>query len=206
MSPSFISQALVSIALVAGFTTAHVLPRQAAPNGTLAWAPCDATVAPLTVKDAQLGLQCANMSVPIVHDKPDGEKTQLSLMRLPARGKRIGNLFINPGGPGAPASTQLVSFSEGGLPVGAAIFQSFDIVAMDPRGVGRSSPTICNTTLANQPSEFDVLNVDQLKQNIAFNKAMGEACKANMGSLFDNMDTIAVAKDLELVRVGKCSP
>jgi pimeloyl-ACP methyl ester carboxylesterase len=122
---------------------------------------------------------------------------------MPAKGQRIGNLFINPGGPGAPASTQILNFATGGLPIGQAMANSFDIIAMDPRGVGMSTPSRCDTTIGNEPSEFEVTTDAGLQQQIDYSQKLGASCRALMGTLFDNMDTIAVAKDMELVRVGE---
>lgn len=143
------------------------------------------------------------MSVPILHDQPGGEQVQLSIVKMPAKGQRIGNLFINPGGPGAPASTQILNFATGGLPIGQAMANSFDIIAMDPRGVGMSTPSRCDTTIGNEPSEFEVTTDAGIQQQIDYNQKLGASCRALMGTLFDNMDTIAVAKDMELVRVGE---
>lgn len=170
--------------------------------GNLTFVPCATNEDPFTQQDGSLGFQCANMSVPIIHDQPTGEQTQLSLVKLPAKGKRIGNLFINPGGPGAPASTMIQQFGEGGLPVGQSLFDSFDIIAMDPRGVGRSAPSRCDTKIGNEPSEFEVTTEAGIQQQIDYNQRLGTSCKALMGNLYDNMDTIAVAKDMELVRLG----
>lgn len=207
-SKSFRSLQLYQIILVSLLTTLingrTIQRRQAAvAAGNITFSPCAVNTDPFVSEDATLGFQCANLSVPIVHDKPTGEQTQLSLVKLPAKGQRIGNLFINPGGPGAPASTQLVQFAEGALPVGQSLFSNFDIIAMDPRGVGRSTPSRCDATIANEPSEFEVTTEAGIQQQIDYNQRLGASCRELMGALFDNMDTIAVAKDLELVRVGQ---
>ncbi|KAJ4423931.1 hypothetical protein N0V82_001359 [Gnomoniopsis sp. IMI 355080] len=176
--------------------------QNAPPAGNVTFAPCDLNTDPFSPQDAAIGFLCANVSVPVIHDQPSGEQTQLSLVKLPAKGQRIGNLFINPGGPGAPASTMIQRFGEGALPVGQALFDNFDIIAMDPRGVGRSTPSRCDASIGNEPSEFDVTTETGVQQQIDYNQRFGASCKALMGSLFDNMDTIAVAKDMELVRAG----
>lgn len=194
---------LASLLLIVPSIHGHVVRRQTPPaTGNVTFVPCP-TVDPFLPQDAALGLQCANLSVPIVHDQPGGEQVQLSIVKMPAKGQRIGNLFINPGGPGAPASTQILNFATGGLPIGKAMADSFDIIAMDPRGVGMSTPSRCDTTIGNEPSEFEVTTEAGLQQQVDYNQKLGASCRALMGTLFDNMDTIAVAKDMELVRVGK---
>lgn len=61
-------------------------------------------------------------------------------MRIPARGERIGSLVINPGGPGGPAlfSAAAMALSPGAI----RLTDRFDIVGLDPRGVGASQPAI----------------------------------------------------------------
>src|SRR5688500_8409324 len=48
------------------------------------------------------GFECARVKVPLDHDAPDGEQISLAVIRLPAGdpARRIGSLFLNPGGPG----------------------------------------------------------------------------------------------------------
>ena len=53
---------------------------------------------------------------------------------------RIGSLVVDPGGPGGSAQ----DYAAGGSDVwGAALRDHFDIVGMDPRGVGASDPINC---------------------------------------------------------------
>src|SRR5579875_2796191 len=49
------------------------------------------------------GARCTTMPVPVDYNDPGGPKLQLALIRIPATGKRIGSLLVNPGGPGASA-------------------------------------------------------------------------------------------------------
>ncbi|KAG8156317.1 hypothetical protein KVR01_013769 [Diaporthe batatas] len=197
------SQCFVALCLLIPSIYGRVVQRQAPPAaGNVTFVPCPTTVDPFSPQDTALGLQCANLSVPIVHDQPGGEQVQLSIVKMPAKGQRIGNLFINPGGPGSPASTQILSFATGRLPMGKAMANSFDIIAMDPRGVGMSTPSRCDTAIGDEPSEFEVTTDAGLQQQIEYNQRLGASCKTLMGTLFDNMDTIAVAKDMELVRVA----
>ena len=57
-----------------------------------------------------------------------------------AQANRIGSLFVNFGGPGAESVDFLQAVGTGGL--FDALNQRFDVVAFDPRGVGRSEPAV----------------------------------------------------------------
>src|SRR5687767_13900677 len=81
-------------------------------------------------------VRCATARVPLDHDRPHGRKVALALAKRPATGaerRRIGTLFLNPGGPGDSGVEQV----RGDAPPGvAALNRRFDIVGFDPRGVG----------------------------------------------------------------------
>lgn len=55
--------------------------------------------------------------------------------------KKIGSLFFNSGGPEGEATPELEYTGGSGLFwFTDEIFESFDVVAMDPRGLGASTP------------------------------------------------------------------
>ena len=80
--------------------------------------------------------RCATLSVPVDYANPTGPQAQLALIKIPATGKRIGALLVNPGGPGASAVDALAALGVG--LAGSPITEHFDLVAFDPRGVGHS--------------------------------------------------------------------
>ena len=51
---------------------------------------------------ASEGDQCARLTVPLDYRRPSGPTIEISLLKVPASGSRIGSLVVNPGGPGAP--------------------------------------------------------------------------------------------------------
>ena len=71
--------------------------------GTDASARQPARSAALEWRDCGEGFQCATARVPRDYRRPTGAKISLDVVRLPAMDptKRIGSLFMNPGGPGA---------------------------------------------------------------------------------------------------------
>ena len=75
--------------------------------------------------------------------------------RIPAQ--RIGSLVINPGGPGE-AGTQLLGRDLGVLT--PTVKQRFDIVEMDPRGVGNSGGLHCSDPGTSGPASGTGAKVD----------------------------------------------
>lgn len=198
-------------------TAQALVPRQQAPSAptvqaanNITFGPCPTTGGPFAAVNSTIlaQLQCANLSVPIIHDADaaSGATIQLALVRLPAADpqQRVGNLFVNPGGPGSAASTLVARLASGALPLGAALRTAFDLVAMDPRGVGLSSPLRCDVGIGNEPTAgLDPATAEGLAALEDINRRLGESCRALSGSaLVDNMDTVAVARDMELVRVA----
>ena len=98
-------------------------PQKSPVAGTLKWTDCGDN-------------ECATLDVPLDYSKPDGETFEIGILRRPATDpdKRVGAIFVNPGGPGGSA-TDIASY----LPFSDEITSRFDIVGVDPRGVGRSS-------------------------------------------------------------------
>src|SRR6185369_3669334 len=110
------------------------------------WGSCERFVgATGTVPTAQ----CGTVSVPVDYHNPQGAQAQLAVIRIPASGDRIGVLVVNPGGPGASAVDTVASM--GASLADTDIARRFDLVGIDPRGVGHSTPELrCRTD-----AEFD---------------------------------------------------
>ena len=83
--------------------------------------------------------ECTRLTVPLDYADPDGKTIKLEVVRVPAarRAQRVGQLVVDPGGPGGSA----VEYATAGPNVfGNQLSRYFDIVGMDPRGVGESTP------------------------------------------------------------------
>ena len=83
--------------------------------------------------------QCSRLEVPLDYADPDGKVIELAVLRVPAkqRGKRVGQLVVNPGGPGGSGVDYAAS---GSFSFGEKLTRYFDIVGFDPRGVGEEHP------------------------------------------------------------------
>ena len=151
----------------------------------IAWASCG-------------GAQCATVAVPVDHAAPDGPTLDLFVRRLPATGERIGALFLNFGGPGAPAAGLIDRF-----PIPDHIRQRFDIVGMDPRGVGQSSPLDCGIDpqmlYSVDPTVEDAIDAQTL---IDVSRRYADDCDARKGTLLAHLGTRNVARDMDRIRAG----
>ncbi|MFE6282928.1 alpha/beta hydrolase [Streptomyces sp. NPDC057877] len=134
--------------------------------------------------------------MPLDYGEPGGETIKLALNRLPAgdQGRRIGALLTNPGGPGVSGLQYVYQTAPEQL--SAELRGRYDIVGLDPRGVGKSSPVRCmtNARLARlQRSGADPVKVAE---------AFAESCAEKSGRLLPFVGTDNAARDLDVVRAA----
>ncbi|MBJ7399941.1 alpha/beta hydrolase [Mycolicibacterium sp.] len=163
------------------------------------WGSCDRFITDAFLPTAE----CTDVPVPIDEADPAGAQAQLAVIRIPATGKRLGSLLMNPGGPGASAVDLVVSLSD--VLSDSPITEHFDLVGFDPRGVGYSTPELrCRTD-----AEFDAWRrepmVDYSKAGVAviegFNRTLAQQCLDQMGKPFlAGVGTASAAKDMDAVR------
>lgn len=146
---------------------------------------------------------CAMVSVPVNYANPAAAKAQLAVIKVPATGKRVGALLVNPGGPGGSGVD--LAASMGGKLADSAIGRHFDLVGFDPRGVGSSLPTLrCRTdaqwdAYRRDPmadySQAGVAHIEGLYRDYA------AECTQRMGKDFlANAGTASAARDMDIVR------
>jgi pimeloyl-ACP methyl ester carboxylesterase len=165
-----------------------------------------ATHVPLLAwKDCGDGFDCATARVPLDYDKSNGTTIELALIRLPATdpARRIGSLFVNPGGPGNSG----VEFVRAAArpTYSAGVRARFDIIGMDPRGVAASTPVRCFASdLERQQffADYNVLPIDRAELVAATDKVtdLARRCQARVGWLLPHLSTANVARDLDLLR------
>ena len=149
-------------------------------------------------------MQCTTARAPLDWDDPAAGEIELALIRQPATGSKLGSLLINPGGPGA-SGFQFVRDSVD-YATSERLQQRYDIVGLDPRGVGRSSAVSCY----DDPAFLDAFNYDIVPGDVGsdewiaavgeVNERFGEECLEHTGDLLGHVDTISAARDLDLVR------
>lgn len=150
-------------------------------------------------------LTCTRVTVPIDWSDPYGQTITLSLIRhSPPNGAALGSLFVNPGGPGQ-SGVALIR-DEFATAVDSRLAASFDIIGFDPRGVGESTPVKCT----KDASELDTFlygitpgargSATWLDAKKATAQKFVAGCQKYTGALLKHVDTLSVAKDLDVMR------
>ncbi len=150
------------------------------------------------------GVLCATAQVPLDYGRPRGQTIGVALAKVPATqpARRIGTLFLNPGGPGGSG----VDFVRG---VATTLYSDevrarFDLVGFDPRGVARSTPVRCFGTTeqalrATAPVPFPVTRAEE-RAWIAADRRISDACTRRAGAIIDHVSTANVVRDMDLLR------
>jgi pimeloyl-ACP methyl ester carboxylesterase len=153
------------------------------------WKPCP--------EDAKV--QCGTMWVPADWANPTGPTVMLTIARRPALdpAHRIGALLVNPGGPGGSA----VDFTfDAPTFFTEQLRDHFDIVGMDPRGVGRSTPVLCSQDLVDAKPSPLVGSEAEYDAMIDYNRRLAADCAARTGPVFPHIDTASVVRDVDTLR------
>jgi pimeloyl-ACP methyl ester carboxylesterase len=149
--------------------------------------------------------ECATVRLPLDYDRPHGATTGVAVLRIKAtdQAHKIGSLFLNPGGPGG-SGTQFAL--EAPQFLSDSLLRRFDIVGIDPRGIGSSDNVSC---FASPEDEAAVL----AKIDVAFpvgkaqeqtyeqgSREFGRACSTTGRPLSGAMSTAEDARDMDVIR------
>src|SRR4051812_10855067 len=158
--------------------------------------------------DAGDGYQQATAQVPYDYARPRGRTLGLHLVRLPATdpAHRIGSLFVNFGGPGAPAASVVRAGGRDLFP--PEVLARYDLVGVDLRGTGESRPVRC----FDDPAQLQALpyvtgpsfptTPAEKAEATAQAHRLAEACRARNGDLLDHVGTLPAARDLDVLRAA----
>lgn len=208
---TLLAAALVALLALSGCTTIRdaVRPRQQQPGPSASSAALPAVPQGLERFYGQKldwnecgKAQCAWMTVPQDYAEPSGATIRIAILRMPAtsRGKRIGALVVNPGGPGG-SGVDYAGAAD--FIVGQPVRARFDIVGFDPRGVGRSAPIDCLSDhqldgfLGFDPTPDTPAEEQAFADNA---KTFADRCRANAGPLLGHVSTVDAAKDMDVLR------
>jgi pimeloyl-ACP methyl ester carboxylesterase len=155
-----------------------------APRRTIALSECPLPKLPFAA-------QCGTLEVPENRAKPDGRRISLGIAVLPANtlNPRADPLFILAGGPG-----QAASFLGPFAALLTGVRKDRDIVLVDQRGTGRSSPLTCATFKPDGTAD-GTLDIDQAPKAAACASELAAA-----GVDARQYTTAAWVTDLDAVR------
>ena len=190
---------LVSVPLVVGLLGLGACSSEKAIStdirvDSIDWATCD------EFPDAE-NLECGVLAAPLDYSDLEGEKIDISLIRIPSTSKKPkGVVLSNPGGPGESGvdfvSSWSVEFVENlGL-------EEFDIVGFDPRGVGRSGGMSCLTDQQNDKFNYLDYTPDNDDEQALYDEwmAIEEPCTKKFGQAIRFYTTENTARDMDLIR------
>jgi pimeloyl-ACP methyl ester carboxylesterase len=176
-------------------TEARRVDRVPAPR--LAWRRCGDFFTP--------GAQCTTAELPLDYDDPDGATTTVALLKLPAQdpARRIGSLFVNPGGPGG-SGVELADVAP--LFLDQRVLDRFDVVGFDPRGTNLSDGVRCWPDADAQSADLAGLRpafpagIRQIRAAVASSQVFGRRCARAGRPLGASMSTAQVARDMDVLR------
>ncbi|MFB6614741.1 alpha/beta hydrolase [Streptomyces sp. NPDC056367] len=139
------------------------------------------------------GMQCTTLDVPLDHSGERPGHVRLALGRIPAAEPhhRLGSLVINYGGPGAPGIANLAADPTAFAELG----KRYDLVAFDPRGVGRSEPVSCGgaRSTGKETAETATAQLAALRAEI-------RRCELASGPVLPYIGTVNVSRDMDRIR------
>lgn len=160
-------------------------------NQSLTWGQCADENA------AQAGMECAAFLAPLDWADPDGQwAITVAMSRFPHTTGEGRILFVNPGGPGGSAQDYAQRFPREGL-------EAFDIVGLDPRGSGESTPVVCGD--GPQTDAFllsDATPDDEAERSVFQDAQAGfnRLCREHSGALLDHISSVQAVHDHDLAR------
>ncbi|EPS35130.1 hypothetical protein H072_11511 [Dactylellina haptotyla CBS 200.50] len=185
-----------SLILLSGVSTVLALPLNVRTLPTITWGAC--------ADGNYTRVQCGTMQVPIDYNNPNGPKTTLGMARLKSTSANppLGVLLMNPGGPGGVASG-VIKMAAGGsqdsvFPL--SLQAKYDIIGLDPRGVGLSTHVKCDPAVWN--ARVNQFPTTQAEYNalVAHTQAVGASCASLTGNLINFLSSMDVVKDIEVLR------
>ncbi|MFI6651845.1 alpha/beta hydrolase [Streptomyces sp. NPDC050529] len=146
--------------------------------------------------------RCTTVKVPLDYTKPDGDTIGIALIRKEARskGRRLGSMLFNFGGPGG-SGVSILPRAAGSY---GALNTRYDLVGFDPRGVAGSAGVRCRTDQEQEISYRKVdMTPDTAAEEAAFMKdgaGFGEGCERRSGKVLPFVGTTNAARDMDLIR------
>ncbi|MGA4844995.1 alpha/beta fold hydrolase [Streptomyces sp. G5(2025)] len=145
------------------------------------------------------GARCADITVPLDYSDPGGRTLTVAVSRLRATdpAHRVGAMLLNNGGPAAPGLA---------MPPGMAEFMGktagkFDLIGMDPRFVGRSTPLDCGWDVGSMIFSAG-RDRSGFERSVSRGRDLAERCRRTNGDVLPYVTTRNTARDMDVVRAA----
>ena len=184
--------------LVAVMAATVVVPGVASAAPAVRWAACPADV-------ALPGLECGSVEVPLDYRKPEGRKIDVRISRLAGKNpaKRRGIMLTNPGGPSEGLTFPFV-LKAAGLP--QDVLDAYDVIGVDPRGIGYSTPATCDLTdeqmYAGSVPPYAVTPADVRARAEETRKIAQQCLASSTADTLPHNTTANIARDLDRIRAA----
>jgi pimeloyl-ACP methyl ester carboxylesterase len=192
LSARCVALTAAAAAVAATLTAGPAAAGRSGDVGDISWRPCP----------EQPAVSCGTLTLPVDWSNPAGATFELAVSRRPAAdpARRVGALFVNPGGPGGSG----IDFTFAAASVfRPELLQRFDIIGVDPRGVARSHPVVCSAEVLSRPGDTPLpRSQTEYAGLVAFNRQLAADCRSHTGPLYDHVDSVSVARDLDAVRAA----
>ncbi|MEU0566085.1 alpha/beta fold hydrolase [Nonomuraea sp. NPDC005983] len=179
------------------------------------WKSCpdypDEVIRSLRVKQEQIPafrtqmkrLECGTVSVPLNHRDPAGRTIDIAVTRLAAtdEANRLGAIAVLPGGPGNSGYLDPVLRAALRNEEMAGLNERYDIIGLDPRGVGYSTKVACEPG-PRGPDRPGTLTKESARKIYDAQVAANQKCANSDPAFLGQLTTENVAKDLDLVRTA----
>jgi pimeloyl-ACP methyl ester carboxylesterase len=187
------------IAAVGGLvaTVAVAAPAPAATPETIDWHAC--TLGPDDTEGQALdaaGVDCADVRVPLDYTRPRGRTITVAIARskAPDAAHRIGAMIINLGGPASPVLS-VVPLARAAMGEAGA---RFDLIGMDPRFSGRSTPIDCHWPADWLPRSAGA-DRQSFEKMVALNRDLAGRCTDDR---LRYAATANQARDMDMIRAA----
>lgn len=155
-----------------------------------------------------VGARCASITVPLDYRDPNGRTITVAIARRAAtdQAHRLGTLIVNLGGPDASRDgvTAIAAGIPGVVPNGEpALASRYDLVGIDPRFFGLSTPLECGwpTDLALTQEQVATPDRASFDASVTLAKGLAARCAARQ-DLLPFASTREIARDMDVVRAA----
>ncbi|MFP3986060.1 alpha/beta hydrolase [Streptomyces sp. E11-3] len=138
--------------------------------------------------------------MPLDYADPGGRTITVAISRLKATdtAHRVGPLLLNDGGPAGPSLHMPLTKSE----VMGAVADRYDLIGMDPRFVGRSTPLDCGWDLGSALLRSAGADLAAYREEVALARELAGRCERAHGDVLPYVTTRNTARDMDVIRAA----